>query len=539
MQTGAESKNRKTTMRRRLFLYMLTLAVIILLFLASGLYFLGHFSSTRAKVAGDLSFQMDVYERQVAGYFEDLAMMGTALSRDGTALIEDYLREGGISFAALNDDATRIRDVESRLFGKLREELLKTDCSGAFVILDATVNTALEDADVSRAGLYFARSTLDATDETLLLFRGNSDLGREGNIMPHRKWRLEFRTDLIPGYADYLTAATQPTEKCTYLTEVFTLPGTSERVMQFMVPLVGADGTRYGVCGFEIGESYFKTRFAQPTQISHLTCMLTRGDGDVPDPATGFSAGVLGGYYLAPGGILTAKDIGVGLTRLVGETHYVGMLRTITPAANAACTLTVMLPAADYDRMVADNVIHLVCLSFLLLFATVVSCVVFSRRFLSPLLRGIEQIRRQEHAAASSAFAEIDDLFAYLAEQDRRRDEETDALRRICNEHESRLQDQEVEIGRLAYARKTEVDPDDYAMFRSGLRSLTPAERSVFDLYLSGKTAKEITEILHIRESTLKYHNHNILGKLNVSSRKQMLRYAALLKAEQSDDSHS
>ena len=32
-----------------------------------------------------------------------------------------------------------------------------------------------------------------------------------------------------------------------------------------------------------------------------------------------------------------------------------------------------------------------------------------------------------------------------------------------------------------------------------------------------------------IKESTLKFHNHNMLGKLGVSSRKEMLRYAALI----------
>lgn len=84
----------------------------------------------------------------------------------------------------------------------------------------------------------------------------------------------------------------------------------------------------------------------------------------------------------------------------------------------------------------------------------------------------------------------------------------------------------------MAYSRKTEIDPDDYEMFKIGLKELTKTEKTVFDLYLQGKTAKEIADILNIRESTLKFHNHNILEKLGVSSRKQMLRYATLLKQE-------
>lgn len=69
-------------------------------------------------------------------------------------------------------------------------------------------------------------------------------------------------------------------------------------------------------------------------------------------------------------------------------------------------------------------------------------------------------------------------------------------------------------------------------MFKVGLKTLTKTEKQIFRLYLDGKTADEIMEICRIQKGTLKYHNHNILGKLGVSSRKQMLRYATLLKQE-------
>lgn len=127
----------------------------------------------------------------------------------------------------------------------------------------------------------------------------------------------------------------------------------------------------------------------------------------------------------------------------------------------------------------------------------------------------------------------------YLAEQDKLRDLETENLKRQNEELATVTENQTNEIGkrqaeieRLAYSRKTEIDPDDYEMFKIGLKELTKTEKTVFDLYLQGKTAKEIADILNIRESTLKFHNHNILEKLGVSSRKQMLRYATLLKQE-------
>ena len=89
------------------------------------------------------------------------------------------------------------------------------------------------------------------------------------------------------------------------------------------------------------------------------------------------------------------------------------------------------------------------------------------------------------------------------------------------------------EIARLAYSRKQEIDPDDFQYFWEGISQLTPTERKVFDLYLEGKNAKEILAILGVTENTLKFHNKNIYNKLGVSSRKQLLRYATLLKQQE------
>ena len=83
-----------------------------------------------------------------------------------------------------------------------------------------------------KTGLYFQRSTLDRTDETLLLFRGNAELGRKNGIMPHRKWRLEFKTECVPELKGFFDK-TPVKEKKSILTEIFTLSGTSEKQWQF------------------------------------------------------------------------------------------------------------------------------------------------------------------------------------------------------------------------------------------------------------------------------------------------------------------
>ena len=531
-------KKKKTSMHRKLLLYMLTLVLVVVMFIAVGLFFIGQFSTTKEKYSNNLTFQNEFYTRQIEKFFDDLSMMSEMLANDSSAIIDDYLNEKGIHISALNDSQLYTEGVQEALFPKLKEELLKADASGAFIMLNATVNTGEANSDKSKTGLYFQRSTLDRTDETLLLFRGSAELGRKNNIMPHRKWRLEFRTDFSPQAGNFFNKTITKGKK-SVLTDIFTLNGTSEKAMAFITPLFGTDGSYYGVCGFEISRNYFKDFFAQPTRLEQLTCTFskTTKDGQI-DCENIFWAGVLGGYSLKPSGTLVPKEINDSLTELLGENTFVAAKSEVT-ICNTPYTLVVMQPKSEFDKTVAVNVTKIVLVCFLLVFSAVALCVIFSKKFVSPMIKSLEKIRMQEHARTKSDIIEIDDLFVYLAEQDKLRDFETENLKRqneelaiVTESQISEIDKRQTEIDRLAYSRKNEIDPDNYEAFKIGLKELTKTEKNIFNLYLQGKSAKEIATILNIRESTLKFHNHNILEKLSVSSRKQMLRYATLLKQE-------
>ena len=54
--------------------------------------------------------------------------------------------------------------------------------------------------------------------------------------------------------------------------------------------------------------------------------------------------------------------------------------------------------------------------------------------------------------------------------------------------------------------------------FQEGIQLLTPTEQAIYNFYLERKTAKEIMELLNIKENTLKFHNKNIYSKLGVVS---------------------
>ena len=531
-------KNKKTSMHRKLLFYMLTLVLVIVVFIGVGLFFVGQFSTAKGKYSNNLTFQNEFYARQIEKYFDDITMMSEMLATDSSAILDNYLTENGIHLSALNDSQLYTEGAQKALYPKLKEELLKADASGAFIMLNATVNTGEANSDKSKTGLYFQRSTLDRTDETLLLYRGIAELGRKNGIMPHRKWRLEFKTDYLPQTKKFFNE-TIVKEKKSVLTDVFTLSGTSEEAMAFLTPLFGADGTYYGICGFEISKNYFKDYFTQPTIFEQLICTFskTTEDGKI-DCENIFWAGSIGGYSLMPGGTLVPKETNGNFIEFVGENNFVAVKKEVT-VCDTSYTLVAMQPKSELDKTIAVNVTKIVLVCFLLVFTAVALCVIFSRKFVAPVIKSLEKIRMQEHAGTKSDIIEIDDLFVYLAEQDRLRDQETDKLKRrndelatVTETQTAEIDKRQAEIERLAYSRKNEIDPDDYEAFKIGLKELTKTEKTVFNLYLQGKTAKEIADILSIRESTLKFHNHNILEKLGVSSRKQMLRYATLLKQE-------
>ncbi len=57
--------------------------------------------------------------------------------------------------------------------------------------------------------------------------------------------------------------------------------------------------------------------------------------------------------------------------------------------------------------------------------------------------------------------------------------------------------------------------------------SLSPREKEVLDLVSEGLTNKEVADRLYISENTVKYHMKNILDKLHLRNRSQVIAWAA------------
>lgn len=534
---------KKRTLKRKLFWYMCILVLLLCGLLVAGMFLIGHFTGTKQHISETLEFQAEIFERQIDTYYDNLAVMSIQLSQNTTAILESYLDENEIAFSDLNGSEAHIESLQEKLIEAVRQKLWEADCTGTFVMLDTQVNRTVQNSDTSRTGIYLQRNSLEIADNRVLLYRGIAHVGKDHNCMPHRKWRLEFSTDLFPNYEELKAEASFPLNQSYRLSDVVLLPGTDQHIMLMTVPLLSSDGTFYGICGFELNEGYFKQIFAQHSELDHAIFCISKSSEDlILSESTTLSAGVLNEYYLEPYDNFTIKSFGSGLTEYIGESEaYIGITKEIRLCPDT-CTsaISVLIPKSDYEHRISADIVRIILLIVVFSLALVGLSLFFTRQFLRPIKGALDSIRKKEYSQDTAYSQEITDLFAYLAEQDRIAEAELDKLRceradavSAAAELQNKFDETEKQNKRLAYSRKDEIDPYDYETFKSGLKTLTAKEQEVFELYLQGKTVKEIIALLGLQESTVRFHNKNIYSKLGVHSLKQLLRYAAVLKQEE------
>lgn len=210
--------------------------------------------------------------------WQNVATSAVHLSGNMTEILEDCLAEGGTSFDALTGDLDTLTAIEDAMLDPLCQYIRQTRCSGAFVILDAAMRTDSE-VDV-RGGLYVQKNNAERAGNELLLFRGMPSVGKAHDVMPHRKWQQEFHTAQFPDYEACIGAEGASTWDGCCITDLITLPGTTEKAILLTIPMTARDGTVYGICGFAVNQTYFCSQFEQPSDLSRLACILTSDTGD-------------------------------------------------------------------------------------------------------------------------------------------------------------------------------------------------------------------------------------------------------------------
>ena len=533
-------KRAKPSMRRRLLLYMGALAALLLFSLFAVLLLLGQLKSPREEMKKSLTFQMEAFRSDVTSLWRNVSVMGVHLSEDMTALIEERVKD----FDALSGSADALEQLEASMLGPLCQYVQQADCSGGFVLLSVSLNP--DAAADSFSGLYVQRSNAEHTTSDLLLYRGMADIGRQHRVMPHRKWAQEFCPADFPGLADQLEAASAPIERACRTTKLLTLPGTTEQAILLSVPMVGADGRVYGLCGFSVNQTYFSAHHAQPSAVSSLACVLSDAAEGL-DIQKGLLTYPAGGFCFVPDELLAEKSLRGGLSAFVGtELSFVGISEPFTVAAGdeAPHDLTVLIPKSDYDRALLKSRLEAAGVLMLLLFFAVSCCLFYTRRYLRPILRDIERLK-DESGGTQMTFDELQPVSTRLRSHEQTitvlETEKLDLQGQV--EHmqsqvvdtQEQLDDSLAEIRRLAYLGKKELDPADYQKFLEGYAKLSSKELEICAALAKGLSARQCAEQTGNALSTIDTYRKRVYGKTNIHRVRQLRLCYALMQLEQAE----
>lgn len=524
-------KTARRSMKHKLFGYMTALAALLVVALCMGLLVLGRLNSPKEDMAKALNLQLKVFRDDMESMWKNNATLAEHLSGDMTVMLENCLEQRDVSFGELTGDRDSIVAIQEAMLERLCQYTRQSDASGAFVMLNAVISP--DGADTMNSGLYVQKSNVQYFTGDMLLYRGVANVGKRQGVMPHRKWAQEFDREQFAELTRHLEKAAAPIAENCRLTEVLELPGTSERAMLLTMPMVGADGTVYGLCGFSVNETYFVTHHEQPSNLARLVCCLT-GSTSKAQKADDMLVCYSGDdYCYVPTGRMLSQTEKDGLLHFIGEEFsFVGLAMPLDLAKGDADnhTVAVMIPKEDYDSVVLKSTLGDIVLTALLLFFATVCCLFFSRKYVAPILKDLERLKQQDRGGEDIAFNELKNVSSVLQKQDEQHKQRVSTLEGEKQEVTSQLEQAKADAKQLAYSRKTEIDPAVYQRFLRGINSLTEREEQLFRLYADGMGIQEVRKCLDMKQDAIKFHNTNIRSKLGLSAIKEIARYAAVMR---------
>ena len=556
-----ERKHKGTTLHRRLLIFFISVSVVLILLFTLLLSIFGIDGKQEHSVQAQLTTQLSMLADSVEDDFGRISLDGIGIAEDLAARSDRFFSDNGISADGLQEHPELIEPLLDQYMLTLVNSVKTRYCGGVFVMLDASVR---QDSETAKAGIFLKKTQPTATENVgvdIHCLRGPAQLARDNGIMLLGQWKMEYDISDQPFWNEVMQTARDnpdlPLSRLYYWSGRVVLKGNSEAGFLLCVPMISKDGTVFGVCGIEVSDRMFKLLY---TPESDYFDEIFTVAAPVCEGGICTSKGLLAGNRFLSG---TRWDEDLKITNSHdGFVHYSGaaddyggkavsvrLYSYDSPYKDREWSVSLLMPQDILHNAVEGNRYIFITIVIGLLILAITASVIISRRYIKPVNEAFEQIRSKGYheSSATTRIPEIADLFAFLAQQDREHEDQMQTQRERTETLQSEVErlhgektalQSQVEMvktdnTRLAYLRKDEVDPDSYALFLECMRSLSKRERAVFDLYVEGKTAKEIVEILGITYNGLKYHNKNIYSRLGVSSRKELLRYVAILKQEQ------
>ncbi len=510
---NAFAKKQSVGMQRKLMLYWVSMILVVFAAVILFLSIAGVFSRSDEQLHEVMELQLKNTQENLADHLDRLTAQSLNLSKELSREIEGALAQGGISLQEVNDDPEQLLELQEVIYPLVNTALQTADCNGAYVILDATANTTLTEADHSRSGIYLRYSNLSTSSPvtpTVVYFRGIPDIARQKNLELHNRWNLEFDTDQLPGCRELMDASLDRPAERYFWSHRINMKDTWESAMLLCVPVVGSNGTVYGVCGVEISAQYFQLSYpAVQGQFGSAVTVLA----PIQDSRLRLSEGLVGsvnGTYLDGQETLVIHRGRYYNEYDTGTEQYIGLHQNLTiskgEAGDTAWATAILIPQDSYAAYTADVQKTWVVAALGLFLMLLALSFFLARRFVRPITDSLKRFQQEElpEQSMSSGISEVDELAEFL---------------------NARARNQRLEQGELP---PNIAELFDQFVVRKDL--LTEAERNILRYYIDGHEIAEIPDLAFISMSTVRKHNRSIYEKLGVSSRDELMLYIDLLR---------
>lgn len=511
---NAFAKKQSVGMQRKLMLYWLSMILAVFALVMLLLSVAGTFSREDDRLNQVLNIQMQNADDQLTGWLDHLTAQGLSMSKTLSREIETFLAEKGVALEQLNDRLELLLELQETLYAQVNTTLQTADCSGAYVVLDATTNTGADTAGHSRSGLYLRYATLSTTspvDSSVTYFRGIPDVAWQKGLELHNRWNLEFDIDQIAGYADLVSGPVSRPADQYYWTARTRLKDTWESAMLLCVPIVGSNQTVYGVCGVEVSALYFQ--LSCPVALGQFGSTVTVL-APIQDNRLVLGQGLVGGVsgtYLEGQETFSIHQGRYFNTYLSESGQYIGLQTPIIPISKGDTqglqwAVAILLPQESYAAYNANvrQTWIIAALAFLLVLLAI--SFFLSRRFVRPIVRTLSQLQQGEAAEGTmlSGISEIDELAQFLSTRD--------------------------QSLKLAQGELPPNIAEMFDHFAERKSTLTEAERNILRYYIEGHEIAEIPDLAFISMSTVRKHNRSIYEKMGVASRDELMLYIDLFR---------
>lgn len=501
-------QGQSVSIRRRLHLYWLSMALAVFAALVLVLSFAGVFSNSAQKLQESLTLQQQNTVTLLADHMDALNAQCITLSKQVTGELNNTLLAYGKTFDDLNNDEQLIVELEGKLYPLLNTALQSSACSGVFLLLDATCNTEAAEAEHSRMGIYLRYSDLsgvNTANKHMVYFRGVPEVARREKVQMHNRWNLEFNTDLVPGYDKLMnTSVARLADHCLW-TERINLKDTWEDAILLCVPILGSDGVVRGICGVELSELYFRLSYpAADSPYGSIMLALAPIKGN----KLSLEQAVLGAScdtILEPMDVMTVSEGKYYNTYSVGTRDYIGLHQVlpVTSVSGKEVVAMTLISETSYQNEVSRERVIWITGSLLFLLAMLLLSWLLTRHFVTPIAQLLEVVRKELPLEGQrSGISEIDELVDYI---------------------QAKAQSQS----------EGELPPNIEELFHTftqRVASLTPMERTVLQYYIEGCSVEEVAARSFISVNTVKKHNTNINRKLGVTTREELMLYIDLFR---------